>query len=625
MKFIYDLETYKDAFIAVFKNIKTKEIHTFELSDRKNQIAQLYEFLFNVSGLIGFNNLSFDWPVLRYVLTKEKVTSEEIYTKANDVINQEYSILPKNLTEIKQLDLYKIWHFDNKAKATSLKWCEFFLRWPNLIDLPYKVDQLLTSEMIDEIIEYCINDVNATEKLFEISKEKIELRKILGKQYNLDLTNANDPKIGSEIFLSIISKHKGIDPLVLSKLRTYRPIISIKDVILPYVQFQSKSFNKVLDFFKDTTVYDGELKGVIEYSTVHKDLQYYFGAGGIHASQNGIFESDEENIIIDIDVASYYPNLAIQNRFYPEHLGEEFCDIYLGVYNTRAEAKTKAKKTKDLVAIAINAGLKLGLNGVYGKSNDKYSFFYDPLYTLKTTINGQLLLAMLSEQLSNIAEIIQVNTDGVTIRINRKYEQAVYDICKEWEKLTKLELEYAYYNKMVIKDVNNYLAQTTSGYCKYKGAFEIDKEVAGEPALHKNNSYRIISIALSEYFIKGVPIEKTIRNHDNIYDFCAAVRATEGWHYKLINQRENTYRDLTKTVRYFVSNNPSSYDTGILIKYHDDGRESHVEAHPLKGKYYNCTEFNQYEEEDYNVNYLYYERECRKVINNIQNPQLTLL
>lgn len=150
---------------------------------------------------------------------------------------------------------------------------------------------------------------------------------------------------------------------------------------------------------------------------------------------------------------SYYPNLAIQNRFYPEHLGEEFCDIYYQVYITRAQAKTKAKKEKDLVAIAINAGLKLGLNGTYGKSNDIYSFFYDPLYTLKTTINGQLLLCMLAEELSDISEIIQVNTDGVTIKIRKELEDNVYKICKDWEKLTNLELEYAYYDKMVIRDV----------------------------------------------------------------------------------------------------------------------------------------------------------------------------
>ena len=151
---------------------------------------------------------------------------------------------------------------------------------------------------------------------------------------------------------------------------------------------------------------------------------------------------------------SYYPNLAIQNRFYPEHLGEEFCDIYLDVYNTRSQAKTKAKKEKDPIAIAINAGLKLGLNGTYGKSNSPYSFFYDPLYTLKTTINGQLFLCMLAEKLADISEIIQVNTDGITIKVNKELEKEVYNICKKWEQLTKLELEYAYYNKMVIRDVD---------------------------------------------------------------------------------------------------------------------------------------------------------------------------
>lgn len=121
MKFIYDLETYKDVFIAVFKNIKTKEIHIFEISERKNQINQLYEFLFNVSGLIGFNNLSFDWPVLRYIIVnRNNISSEKIYKKANQVIASKYSMLPDEATEIKQLDLYKIWHFDNKAKRTSL-------------------------------------------------------------------------------------------------------------------------------------------------------------------------------------------------------------------------------------------------------------------------------------------------------------------------------------------------------------------------------------------------------------------------------------------------------------------------------------------------------------------------
>jgi len=623
MIYVYDIETYKEAFIVVFKNIKDEKNYIFEISDRKNDYDKLVKFVKSVDYLIGFNNLAFDWPVFRSVIL-DKLDSYQAYEYANHIINKEYSQLPSWQEEIKQIDLYKIWHFDNKAKRTSLKWCEFFLRAPKLQDLPYKPGDSLTNKMIDQIIEYCINDVDATYELFKVSKDKLKLRKTLGKQYNLNLINANDPKIGSEIFASIISERLGVSKRTLLNMRTHRPVILIDELILPYISFKSKEFNHILNFFAKTIVINGDLKGVIENHINYKGLQYDYGAGGIHGSKTGIFKEDRNYMIIDIDVASYYPNLAIKNKFYPEHLGEEFCDIYEEVYNTRKLAKKKAKQEKDPVAIAVNAGLKLGLNGTYGKSNDKYSFFYDPAYTLKTTINGQLLLSMLAESLADISEVIQINTDGLTIRVKRSLESKVMSICRDWEQLTQLELEYAYYKKMVVRDVNNYIAQTINGYCKYKGVFEIDKEVAGEPALHKNNSYRIIPIALKEYFINNIPIEETLKNHKNIYDFCAGIRGRSGWKFKLRSQNSNKETLLQKTNRYYVSTN-SSDTCALLIKYHDDGRESYVEAHPKSGCYYNCQIMNNYfETNNYKINYTYYERACRKIVNQIIDNQLNL-
>ena len=129
---------------------------------------------------------------------------------------------------------------------------------------------------------------------------------------------------------------------------------------------------------------------------------------------------------------------------------------------------------------------------------------------------------------------------------------------------------------------------------------------------------------MSNYFIKGIPIKESIRNHDNIYDFCAGVRGIGGWRVELFNQKENSSKVLQKTNRYFVTEDAASENTGLLLKYHEDGRVSHVEAHPLKGRYYNCTIFILFEKFDYNINYLYYEKECRKIINNIEEPQLKL-
>src|SRR5690606_10534122 len=117
--------------------------------------------------------------------------------------------------------------------------------------------------------------------------------------------------------------------------------------------------------------------------------------------------------------------------------------------------------------------------------------------------------------------IIQVNTDGITSMYDKQYDKVYDEICKEWESSTKLILEHVYYSKFVMRDVNSYATQlSNSDKIKYKGAFEIDKVVGNEPAYHKDNSFRIIPIAISDYFFKNIPVEDTIRNHKNIYDFC---------------------------------------------------------------------------------------------------------
>ena len=130
----------------------------------------------------------------------------------------------------------------------------------------------------------------------------------------------------------------------------------------------------------------------------------------------GVYESDDNYVIIDADVASLYPSIAVVNKLYPQHLGLEFCNVYESILKQRIEAKKAGNMT-------LSDGFKLSLNSVYGKSNDKYSFLLDPVYTMKTTLNGQLMLSMLAERLVIDIESIQklqINTDGLTIKIHKK-------------------------------------------------------------------------------------------------------------------------------------------------------------------------------------------------------------
>jgi hypothetical protein len=262
----------------------------------------------------------------------------------------------------------------------------------------------------------------------------------------------------------------------------------------------------VLNWLKNQTI--TETKGVFNDLVARVDgFDFVFGLGGIHGSiESEVVESDEQFVIVDLDVSSYYPNLAICNRFYPKHLGVEFCDIYKNLYEQR---KTYAKGS------AENAMLKLALNGVYGDSNNKFSVFYDPLFTMSITLNGQLLLCVLAENLIRIKDLslIQINTDGVTVRLPRSEMHHLQEVRHWWERLTGLELEEAIYRSMMIRDVNNYLAVYESGKVKRKGAYEYNL------SWHQNAGGLVIPKVAEKVLVEGAPIRETVENWPELMDF----------------------------------------------------------------------------------------------------------
>ena len=117
--------------------------------------------------------------------------------------------------------------------------------------------------------------------------------------------------------------------------------------------------------------------------------------------------------------------------------------------------------------------LKLALNGVYGDSNSDYSPLHDPQYTMAITINGQLMLCMLAEKLlaSSEVKMIQINTDGLTIKFPRILLYWVRETMKWWEGVTGLDLEEAVYKRFFARDCNNYLAEYTDGKVKRKASW----------------------------------------------------------------------------------------------------------------------------------------------------------
>lgn len=619
---VYDIETLKSCFTYSAINVDTEEKVSFVLHKDKWQAIDLYHHLSEVNGHIGFNNVNFDYPIIHYFRknTNSGNIIDELYREAQRIIEEQnkqdfnkiIAIHSKDVL-IPQLDLFKLWHYNNKARSTSLKALQISMNYPNVMEMP--IDHTrddITLDEIDGILEYNMNDVLSTYEFYKKSLSKIQLRKSLYKQYNIPCINWSDSKIGEQLILKLYCDLTGRDIWEVKKQRTYRNEISFKDCILPLIQFESQEFSGLLQYFLSQKI--KETKGSISKSIIYKGFKYDYGTGGIHGCiKSGVYEATEDYMIIDLDVASLYPSIAIQNNLFIEHLGQDFTEVYKSIIDLRI----KAKKEGNAV---LSDGFKLAANSVYGKSNDVNSFLYDPKFTMSITLNGQLLLTMLAETLANVfdtkIQILQINTDGITVKIPKEFINQYYALCKLWEAKTKLTLEYAEYSKMVIRDVNNYLAIDVKGKVKYKGAFEVDKIVGSEPAYHKDNSFRIIPLAISEYFVKGIPIEDTIKNHKNIYDFCGRQKFTrESYgqiHYLSIDKQISEKQQ--KNVRYYISNEGSTF-----YKYYSKGTNEVI------NKGYKVTIFNKFlDKSNYDINYNFYIKEAYKIINEVESKQLLL-
>jgi hypothetical protein len=336
---------------------------------------------------------------------------------------------------------------------------------------------------------------------------------------------------------------------------------------------------------------------------------YSFMKGGLHTENKPkIFEADDEHEIIDWDVSSYYPAIIINNGRYPQHLGSAFLRGYQAMFEKRLELKPLAKKDKKIKGIV--GALKLAVNSVYGKSSDMQSWIYDRQLTMFTTITGELSLMMLIEayELAGI-NVISANTDGVTIRIKKTLIDKMHEINAWWSELTKYELERADYQKIIFSTVNDYLAIKTDGEIKKKGDFLTDFE------LHKNKSARIVPLALEQYYVRDIPVDTTIRSHNNIFDFCLRQKASKDFHYEGIDKSTGDKRVYNKLIRYYISNTGEKL---LKVKNEDSqsgaANVSQVEA----GEWLTtvCNNLNKNHLLD-NINYDYYIERAEKIIHKI--------
>lgn len=617
---VFDIEIGVNYFLICFKSVNKRTKKSFIICEKLNQAEELYEFLLmlieNDYWFVGFNNLEFDSQLIETFLDNYLSFWSDIvyliYNQAQELVNEKTDfnkwefIVPEWKLRTNQLDVYKQAHFDNAAKRSSLKSLQINLDWENVLDSPYKHYEALSFEQIKEVEEYCWNDVESTEAFYKTRLENIQLRNDLGKLYKINLLNKPDASVGTEIIKLEYCKLSGRKFNDFKRERDTDINFKFESIISDKVKFETPQLQKVLEDIKEYS--PDTLK---EYGFVFRGTKYTIAKGGLHSeNKNQIWEEDDEHCLIDFDFGSFYPNIIITLGLYPPHLGPEFTQVVKDITDRRLKAKAEGdKKTAEQ--------LKISANSIYGKLGDAQAWVQSMRTLYTVTINGQLFLLMLIEKLTEY-QVFMANTDGISVKVLRTKEKEFYDICNQFSQYVGIPVEYAHYKKCIFTSVNDYLIQKTNGELKKKGDWITKFD------WHQNNSYRIIPIALEKFFVNSIPIEETIKNHDNILDFCAKKKSVGDWWFEIreVVEGKVVIKKLQKNNRYYISNKG-----GVIYKLHPDGREQFVEAHPLKGRAWYCTVLNKLDKKEINdrdIHYEYYIRKCNEKIHSLLPNQLKL-
>lgn len=579
-----DIECYHGYFFIGFRRVSDGKTVGFEKSDRSElDIPRIRQLMMRAT-IVTFNGMGYDVPMIFYALSG---ASNAQLKKASDGIIkggvrwwkvEEYLgvRIPRGCDHIDLIE-------PQPNAFASLKILKGRLHDDRMQDLPYEPDHRPTHAEMDKLNDYCLNsDLPGTVKLYKALRDPLELREKLGAEYGEDFRSKSDPQIGEAIVKKRIQALTGVRP---TKVKT-DPGDSFRYRPPEWMKFQRPELQALLtrirehDFIVGQNLKVSLPKWLGEHKVEIGGSVYAMGIGGLHSTEsNRALVSTLSDVLVDADVASQYPAIIMMLGLAPKSLGKSFLDVYGKIKADRLSAKKRAKAIKILLkaltgegereslerelaqCVTTDKGMKISLNGVYGKLGSPFSVLFAPHLMIAVTLTGQLSLLMLIERAEAVGiSVVSANTDGVVFNCPREKfagidgdrlnESLLAQITSQWERETGLNLEFAEYSGIYSQSVNSYIAIKPDGGHKRKGP--LGNPWSADPAdydprasLMKNPQMTICSDAALAKIKYGTPVADTIRACKDIRQFVTVVKVTAG----------ATWRDeyLGKVVRYYWS------------------------------------------------------------------------
>lgn len=568
------------------------------------------------------------------------------------------SLILCNNVAFRDLDLFQIFRLDHYHK--SLKQTSINIKWYNLkeytmppigdldrhyyherlpeakgmtdreLNIHYRnvFERFIPKEYLNEMADYNDNDVYIVAELIRMNQEEVLLRYRISEEYKVDVYSASRSTIADKVIVKLYSKFTGLHPKAFIDTKTIRRKILVSEILSDKIAFSTPELNDILSGIRSLTL-KGE-KGEFDREFTFMGTSYTIATGGLHSNEiPAVYVENSDSIIVDRDVASYYPNMIRSLKVCQKHLiPKAWFRIADTIVDERLEHKHLAKdKSLDVMErdkhATAAACLKIVANaGIFGKMGSEKSFLCDKKAMYQVTINGQLFLLMLIEKLELAGiHVISANTDGIVTIVPRELEQTADDICHWWEKHLGLELEFTYYTKYVTEGVNSYLTVKRGGSSKFKG--RMNPKMFLED-LSKGYNSPIVAKCVTEYFINGTPVMETLRNAKSILDFCRTQNVNHKYRLEFTHVVDGKIRTdvVQRNTRFYISSTG-----GTLMKVESMGWNEHNEEQVKKSslcagqRVSICNTVDDTDISELNVNYLYYYNEAMAIIEPIEQSR----
>ena len=547
---VLDIECYTNFFYVAIRDVLTGSVRDFRVlgegSLQPADIQAIHDIL-ATSRIFTFNGRNYDAVILTFALLGYNTAHMKRVSDAVIVQNlkpwdveREFGV---SLLEFDHVDLIEV-----APGQGSLKIYAGRLHSRRLQDLPIDLSAMVTPEDADKLADYCANsDCVATIDLLNSLRSQLDLRVSMSEQYGIDLRSKSDAQIAEAVIRKEVETLRGG--------RVYRPElppgVTFRYTPPAWLSYSTPALRNVLERVTSAT-FSVAANGSVEMPPQLEDFAvpigqgvYRMGIGGLHSSEKcqGLV-ADADHMLIDRDVASYYPAIILNCGLFPSHMGREF----LQVYRTIVDRRIAAKRAGDKV---VADSLKITINGSFGKLGSKWSALYSPDLMIQVTLTGQLALMMLIESLELAGiRVVSANTDGIIIYAHRNQYDMLMLLIGWWERTTGFETEETRYRAVFSRDVNNYVAIKAKGGAKTKGAYSV-----GEAALMKNPVNLVCIDAVLAHLEHGVPVEMTVWACEDVRRFVTLRKVQGGGQWG--------GRYLGKTVRwvYATDGQPITYVT----------------------------------------------------------------